>query len=117
MLQVERVDLRHTSLLARKQVLRSIVPRAGNMTFSEHIADARRQTFKTAQTLGIEGVVRRRAASTYRSGRGTDPGMDVLSGTPDLERCLAHLAELLKVLSSTRSLRTGAAHNFHRYTV
>ena len=65
-------DVRGLELLERKQLLARILPPVGPIRYSQHVAEAGRAAFAAARRLGIEGVVGKRAASLYHSGRSAD---------------------------------------------
>jgi bifunctional non-homologous end joining protein LigD len=62
-------DVRNLPLLQRKALLRELIPSAGVLRFSEHIAERGVDFFALAKSLGLEGIVGKRATSLYRSGR------------------------------------------------
>lgn len=72
LLQAQHYDLRELPLTKRKELLASVLPSAGPIRFSDHIAQHGRQVFDSMTGLGLEGVVGKRADSTYRSGRSDD---------------------------------------------
>ncbi len=65
-------DLRELTLINRKKLLASVLPSAGPVRYSQHIDANGRAAFAAAKNLGIEGVVGKRAASRYHSGRSSD---------------------------------------------
>ncbi len=65
-------DLRELGLVERKKLLNQVLPSVGPVRYSEHIEEKGRDAFAAAQRLGIEGVVGKRAASPYQSGRSGD---------------------------------------------
>lgn len=62
-------DLRELPLLARKELLQAMLPSAGPVRYSEHIEGSGIQVFEHVRSLGLEGVVGKRADSAYRAGR------------------------------------------------
>ena len=62
-------DLRREPLLERKEVLASFAPRAGVVRFADHVSRDGEPLFEAAAAHGLEGVVAKRADSTYLSGR------------------------------------------------
>ncbi len=62
-------DLRALPLLTRKDLLREMLPSTGPMRYSEHIEESGIQVFERMRSLGLEGVVGKRANSPYRAGR------------------------------------------------
>ena len=65
-------DLRALPLVERKSILASVLPPVGPVRYSEHIDEHGRAAFKAAQELGIEGIMAKRGASPYVSGRSGD---------------------------------------------
>lgn len=70
-LQIADQDLREVPLLTRKTLLHKLIPAHGVLRYSEHVVGKGRNTYSTAVALGLEGIVAKRANSTYRSGRST----------------------------------------------
>jgi len=68
----EGFDLRPLPLYERKSILQEILPSAGPLRFSDHIEEDGEAMFEQVQQLRLEGVVAKRAASTYRAGRSPD---------------------------------------------
>jgi bifunctional non-homologous end joining protein LigD len=64
-------DLRDQPLLERKKLLRSILPKSGMIRYSDHVQEKGERFFKAAVKQKLEGVVAKRAASTYYSGKRT----------------------------------------------
>ena len=62
-------DLRGLPLLARKELLQAMLPSTGPVRYSEHIEGSGIRVFEHVQSLGLEGVVGKRADSPYRAGR------------------------------------------------
>jgi bifunctional non-homologous end joining protein LigD len=69
LLQALDVDLRALPLTTRKTTLQKVLPSAGPITYSEHVASEGRTTYDTARALGLEGMVGKRADSPYIAGR------------------------------------------------
>jgi bifunctional non-homologous end joining protein LigD len=69
LLAVAGFDLRSLPLLARKDLLRQLVPRTGVLRYSDHIEEAGEAFFKLANEQGLEGIVAKRADSPYAAGR------------------------------------------------
>lgn len=66
-------DLRRAPLLERKRVLEALLESAPpTLRFSEHIQGAGEAFFKQACELKLEGMISKRAQSTYQSGRCRD---------------------------------------------
>ena len=72
LLEALQHDLRALELVQRKQLLEEVLPTVGPVRYSQHIDEQGRATFAAAQRLGIEGIVGKRAASHYQSGRSND---------------------------------------------
>ncbi len=65
-------DLRDESLTVRKEALRRILTGEGPVMFSKHVEGAGTELYRQAAASGLEGVVGKRAASTYQSRRSKD---------------------------------------------
>jgi bifunctional non-homologous end joining protein LigD len=65
-------DLRSLPLIARKEVLHSLLPTVGPLRYSEHVAEHGEAMFVEAERMGLEGVVGKRAQSAYVSKRSQD---------------------------------------------
>ncbi|HWA73213.1 MAG TPA: DNA ligase D [Polyangiaceae bacterium] len=68
-------DLRVLSLLERKQLLERLLARLENhdtVRYNGHVHGDGTTVFERACELGLEGVVSKRAAAPYRSGKGSD---------------------------------------------
>ena len=65
-------DLRDVGLLKRKSLLRAMLPSAGPIRYSDHIDQFGVNAYRSMRTLGIEGIVGKRADSPYNSGRSHD---------------------------------------------
>lgn len=62
-------DVRPLPLVERKRLLRTIVPKSGALRFSDHVAEHGTALFGQVEALGLEGIIAKRADSTYRAGR------------------------------------------------
>jgi bifunctional non-homologous end joining protein LigD len=71
MMFLEGEDLRRLPLLERKSRLRSVLPKDPRLAFSEHYAEHGIELFKAAEKEGLEGIMAKRASSSYRSGERT----------------------------------------------
>ena len=65
------LDLRNLPLLARKAVLREVLPTVGPVRFSDHIATQGQAMYEQVTAMRLEGLVAKKADSPYRSGRST----------------------------------------------
>jgi bifunctional non-homologous end joining protein LigD len=65
---LDGADLRALPLVERKERPRRLVPEDRLLMFSEHRAEHGVNFFKETETQGLEGVMGKRAMSTYRSG-------------------------------------------------
>jgi bifunctional non-homologous end joining protein LigD len=66
-------DLRRLPLVDRKARLQTLLPKDDLLSFSAHRPEHGRRCFAEAQRQGLEGLMAKRAASSYRSGaRSTD---------------------------------------------
>jgi bifunctional non-homologous end joining protein LigD len=65
-------DLRRLPLLKRKELLAELLPSAGPIRISEHIEAAGEAMFEELKTLGLEGIVGKRADSPYAGRRSPD---------------------------------------------
>jgi bifunctional non-homologous end joining protein LigD len=72
LLACEGHDLRPLRLIDRKEVLREILPGRGPVRFADHIAERGEPFFASVLSLGLEGVVAKRADSTYQGLRSED---------------------------------------------
>lgn len=62
-------DVRPLPLVERKRLLRMIVPASGVLRFSDHVAEHGTALFGQVESLGLEGIIAKRADSVYRAGR------------------------------------------------
>jgi bifunctional non-homologous end joining protein LigD len=65
-------DLRKLPLLDRKDILRRVLPPVGPLRYSDHIPEKGAEMFERVAAMGLEGVIAKKAASPYRSGRSAD---------------------------------------------
>jgi bifunctional non-homologous end joining protein LigD len=61
-------DLRDRPLTERKKRLKSVLPKSPLLIYSEHWPEHGNRLFKEAEKLGLEGIMAKRAKSTYLSG-------------------------------------------------
>ena len=69
LLAVGDLDLRGLPLLARKQVLREVLPPAGPLHYCDHIAETGELMYEHVTQMRLEGVVAKKADSIYVSAR------------------------------------------------
>ncbi len=69
LLSLGATDLRDVPLLRRKGLLEKLLPPAGALRFSDHVAGEGRATFAAARELGLEGIVGKQQDSRYEAGR------------------------------------------------
>ncbi|MGH7443505.1 MAG: hypothetical protein ACREKM_01450, partial [Longimicrobiales bacterium] len=62
-------DVRPLPLVERKRLLRRIVPASGLLRYSDHVAEHGVALYGQAETLGLEGIIAKRADAPYRAGR------------------------------------------------
>jgi bifunctional non-homologous end joining protein LigD len=65
----EDFDLRPLPLVARKLLLRDLLPRAGPIRFVDHIEEQGLAFYEHVSRLKLEGIVAKRAEVPYRAGR------------------------------------------------
>ena len=70
-------DLRGLPLLDRKKRLKDILPHHRLIAFSRHRKTSGRKFFEEAERNGLEGIMAKRADSTYRSGSRTDDWLKI----------------------------------------
>jgi bifunctional non-homologous end joining protein LigD len=68
---VDSKDIRKTPLLERKTILKGLLPRDPLVRYSEHVAEFGKCEFAKAQRAHEEGVIAKRAAGLYYSGKRT----------------------------------------------
>jgi bifunctional non-homologous end joining protein LigD len=64
-------DIRQKPLLERKEILKGILPRDPLLRYSEHVAEFGKREFAKALRAHEEGVIAKRAAGLYCSGKRT----------------------------------------------
>lgn len=69
MMYLDGKDLRRLSLLERKRKLKRVLPRSSLIRFSRHVKQNGIRAFRAAERNGLEGVIAKRAASRYYSGK------------------------------------------------
>lgn len=65
-------DLRDLTLLERKEILKQVFPDLSNLKYSDHIENNGIQFFELAKKNKLEGIMAKRADSTYRLGSRSD---------------------------------------------
>jgi bifunctional non-homologous end joining protein LigD len=68
---VDGKDIRQKPLLERKEILKALLPRDLLLHYSEHVAEFGKREFAKAQRAHEEGVIAKRAAGLYYSGKRT----------------------------------------------
>jgi bifunctional non-homologous end joining protein LigD len=69
LLAAEDFDVRPLPLVKRKELLRRLLPPAGLIRFLDHFQGDGEVLYQQVRGLGLEGIVAKRADSTYRAGR------------------------------------------------
>ena len=69
LLSFEDFDIRPLPLTRRKQLLAELVPKLGAVRYLDHIAREGDAFLKQVTTLGLEGVIAKKADAPYRGGR------------------------------------------------
>jgi bifunctional non-homologous end joining protein LigD len=64
-LWLEGIDCMNLPLTERRHILRQIVPESGTIKFSENFDATGTDLFEAAQRLGLEGIIAKKADSTY----------------------------------------------------
>ena len=65
-------DLRKLPLVKRKEILRKVLPHTGPLRYSEHFEKNGEALYEQVVTLGLEGIMAKKADSPYRNGRSAD---------------------------------------------
>jgi len=73
-------DLRKRPLLKRKETLRALLPKSSLLRFSAHVRGAGKAAFAQARRAHEEGVIAKRAAGLYYSGRRTREWLKIKTG-------------------------------------
>lgn len=68
-LMLKGKDLRKLPLLKRKAILQRELKKTDRIIYMEHVAENGERLFDAAEQLGLEGIVAKRADSTYQRGR------------------------------------------------
>jgi bifunctional non-homologous end joining protein LigD len=69
LLAFEDFDLRGLPLVERKAVLRELLPASGPLRYSDHVEERGKEMFEQVRNLGLEGVLAKKADSTYQMRR------------------------------------------------
>ncbi|MCA9649876.1 MAG: DNA ligase D [Myxococcales bacterium] len=69
LLAFEDFDLRPLPLHERKALLHQLLPPAGALRYADHVPDQGEALFEQVRRIGLEGIVAKRADSTYVAGR------------------------------------------------
>ena len=69
LLGFEDFDLRTLPLTVRKELLQRVLPPLGALRYLEHVEEDGEALYREAERLGLEGVVGKKAAAPYKSGR------------------------------------------------
>ncbi|HWE25052.1 MAG TPA: DNA ligase D [Myxococcales bacterium] len=72
LLAFDEWDLRPLPLAERKRLLRLLLPDLGPLRYVDHFVGRGEEMFRGVRELGLEGIMAKRAASSYRSGRSAD---------------------------------------------
>ncbi len=72
LIEFEGHDLRSLDVLTRKRLLRGIVPAAGAIRYCDHIAERGAEFLEQIGKMRLEGMVGKRASSTYVGRRSSD---------------------------------------------
>ncbi|HBA87290.1 MAG TPA: DNA ligase D [Geobacter sp.] len=69
LLYLDGRDLRNRPLIARKELLRDLLPDLPEIRYSDHIAEYGKQFFELARQNNLEGIIAKRMNSQYLTGR------------------------------------------------
>ncbi len=69
LLALEGFDLRQLPLVNRKAILRKMLPQAGLIRYVDHFEERGEDVYEHVLRLQLEGIVAKKADSTYRGGR------------------------------------------------
>ena len=72
LLGFEGFDLRPLPLVARKTLLRSVLPAAGALKYADHVEQDGVAFYDGLMALGLEGMVAKKADGPYRAGRSAE---------------------------------------------
>jgi bifunctional non-homologous end joining protein LigD len=80
LLGMEGWDLRGVPLLERKALLRDLLPSVGPIRYSDHIAEHGEAMYAQVTAMRLEGIVGKKADSTYSGGRSSSWGGPIPRG-------------------------------------
>jgi len=69
LLALEGFDLRKLPLIERKRILQRVLPAAGPVRFADHVEIRGAELFAQVRSMGLEGVMAKKADAPYRAGR------------------------------------------------
>lgn len=72
LLALDGLDLRKLPLHQRKALLKEMIPPSGAVRWADHIPDRGAALFAEVERLGVEGIVGKKADSTYHGRRSTE---------------------------------------------
>jgi bifunctional non-homologous end joining protein LigD len=72
LLYCDGYDLREAPLIARKELLRRLLDARDPLRYSDHHPEQGKELFELAREKDLEGIIAKRAASAYTSGRSRD---------------------------------------------
>lgn len=70
-------SIEHKPLLERKELLKKIQPESDIIRYCDHIGEKGKEFFKAVQQKGLEGMIAKRADSTYIEGKRTQDWLKV----------------------------------------
>lgn len=68
----EDFDLRSLPLIERKALLKRVLPPVGPIKFADHLDEQGEEFYEQVEKMGLEGMVAKRADSTYQGRRSAD---------------------------------------------
>lgn len=69
LLAFEDFDLRGLKAVDRKAVLKKVLPKAGPLRYTDHVEEQGEAFYDAVGRMGLEGIMAKKADSTYRAGR------------------------------------------------
>ena len=79
----EDFDLRTLPLVERKRLLKLVLPSNGPLRYSDHVEERGEELFAQIKAMDLEGVMAKRASSSYQAGRSADWKKVVFDRTGD----------------------------------